>query len=99
MLSSEIEKIKHYILEFFKDQEVGVFLFGSRAGGRHHQGSDLDIGVFPNGKYEPFRLILLRNLLENFNNPFKIDLVDFSNVSDSFKIEALKEAIWWRDLD
>ena len=95
--SSEIEKIKQYILDFFKDQEVAIFLFGSRASGRYHQGSDVDIGVIPKKKYEPSKLIFLRELLENFNTPYKVDLVDFSHVSNEFKEEALKEAVWWKD--
>ena len=97
MTMSEITYIKHQILEFLKDQEAGIFLFGSRSRGNHHWGSDIDIGIIPKERFNPQRLVLLREFLENLNTPYKIDIVDFSNVSEAFKKEALKEAEWWRD--
>jgi hypothetical protein len=30
------------------------------------------------------------------NIPYKVDLVDFSQVSDGFKNKAMKEVEWWR---
>jgi len=97
MTPSEITDIKHQILEFLKDQEVGIILFGSRSRKNHHRGSDIDIGIIPRERFNPQRLVLLRDFLENLNTPYKIDIVDFSNVSEAFKREALKEAEWWRD--
>jgi uncharacterized protein len=97
MAASEITHIKHQILEFLKDQEAGIFLFGSRSRRNHHEGSDIDIGIIPKEHFNPQRLVLLREFLENLNTPYKIDIVDFSKISEAFKKEALKEAEWWRD--
>ena len=97
MSMTEIIRIKEEILKFLKDQEAGVFLFGSRSRKDHHQGSDIDIGIIPRGPINKDRLILLRELLENLNTPYKIEIVDFSTVSEAFQKEALKDAEWWRD--
>jgi uncharacterized protein len=94
MTPSEITHIKHEILEFLKDQEAGIFLFGSRSRGNDHPGSDLDIGIIPGNRFDPYRLVLLREFLDNMNTPYKIDVVNFSNVSEMFKTEALRDAEW-----
>jgi uncharacterized protein len=81
MADSELKKIKEKVLEFLKDQEVAVLLFGSRARGNAPQGSDIDIGLIPQKRFDPRKLILLREFLENLNTPFKVDLItgrDFS---------------------
>jgi uncharacterized protein len=95
-MTSEIEKIQQFILDFLKDTEASIFLFGSWAGNRQRVGSDIDIGIIPRGKFDATVLILLREILENLNTPYKVDLVDFSLVYDSFKKESLREGIWWR---
>jgi uncharacterized protein len=97
MPPSDLTHVKETILDFLKDQEVAVFLFGSRARGNFLSGSDIDIGLIPKKRFEPRKIVLLRELLENMNIPFKVDIVDFSSVSESFKQETLKEAQWWRD--
>jgi len=97
MMSSGITYIKDRVLEYLRDQEVGILLFGPRSRKNRHRGSDIDIGIIPKGRFDPQRLVLLRNFLENLNTPYKVDLVDFSKVSEVFKKEALKEAEWWRD--
>jgi uncharacterized protein len=97
MTASEITDIKHLILEFLKDQEADIFLFGSRSRGNHQWNSDIDIGIIPKERFNPQQLVLLREFFENLNTPYKIDIVDFSNVSEAFREEVLKEAEWWSD--
>jgi len=96
-MSSELIEIKNLILEFLKDQEVSILLFGSRSRKSHHQGSDVDIGIIPRGGVDPKCLVLLREILENINIPYKVELIDFSTTSEDFRNEALKEAEWWRE--
>jgi len=35
--------------------------------------------------------------VENLNIPYKVEIVDFSGVSESFRKESLKEAVVWKD--
>lgn len=57
----------------------------------------MDIGIIPKGKLDGKKVTLLRELIENLNIPYRVDIVDFSNVSDEFKKEALAEVEVWRD--
>ncbi len=43
------------------------------------------------------KLILLREHIEEMNIPYKVEIVDFSTVSEGFKKMALKEAVVWKD--
>jgi len=72
-MKDSIEKLKEVFLNFLKDEDVKIILFGSRA------------------------LILLREYIEELNIPYKVEIVDFSAVSEEFKKIALKEAIVWKD--
>jgi hypothetical protein len=90
------EILKQTVLDFLGNQEVSIFLFGSRKRKDNMVGSDWDIGIIPRGEFNPRSLTLLREQLENMNIPYKVDLVDFSQVSDGFKNKAMKEVEWWR---
>jgi hypothetical protein len=90
------EIIKQTVLDFLGNQEVSIFLFGSRKRQDNTVGSDWDIGIIPRGKFNRSALTLLREELENLNIPYKVDLVDFSQVSEGFKNKAMKEIEWWR---
>jgi len=35
--------------------------------------------------------------VENLNIPYKVEIVDFSEVSESFRKESLKDAMVWKD--
>jgi hypothetical protein len=39
----------------------------------------------------------LKEKIENLNIPYKVEIVDFSQVSESFKKEAIKEVVVWKD--
>jgi uncharacterized protein len=90
-----LDEIKSVVLERLKDEPVKVFLFGSRARGNNNQRSDVDIGIV--GSVDKNVLSLLREKIEDLNVPYKIEIVDFSEVSLAFKEEALKEVIVWKD--
>ena len=89
-------QIKNTVLQYFEDENVKIFLFGSSARGDHHRYSDIDIGILPNNGYNKKKLILLRERLENMNIPYSVDLVDISKVSDVFKKKVMKEGKIWK---
>ncbi|RLC46431.1 MAG: nucleotidyltransferase domain-containing protein [Candidatus Cloacimonadota bacterium] len=92
-----LKNIKTFVLEVFKDEDVKIILFGSGARGDFHRCSDIDIGIVPKNKYDKRKLILLRENLEEMNMPYKVDVVDISKVSKTFKDKALKEGEIWKN--
>lgn len=87
-------KLKKQILMIMKKyldmNEYQIFFFGSRIKGDNFERSDIDIGVL--GKREiPTKIkFKIEEELEFLPILYKIDFVDFSNVSTDFKKEALK---------
>jgi len=92
-----IENLKEAILTFLEDENVRVVLFGSRARGDFASTSDVDVGIIPKDGFDRKKLTLLREQVEGLNIPYKVEIVDFSAVSEKFKEMALKEAVVWKD--
>lgn len=87
----------NYILNALKDIDCRIFVFGSRARGTFQRFSDLDIGIIP-GKESVSSIYEIKDYL-NYESeiPFKIDIVDFSTVSEKFKQQAMQNVIWWKE--
>jgi len=96
-MKDSIEKLKEVFLNFLKDEDVKIILFGSRARGDFVNTSDVDVGIITGKRFNKKKLILLREYIEELNIPYKVEIVDFSAVSEEFKKIALKEAIVWKD--
>ena len=92
-----IVKLRKSIIDFFRHDRVKIVLFGSRARGDNSVFSDVDIGVIPAGELNRRRITLLQEKIEELNIPYKVEIVNLSEVSDEFKQEALKEAVIWKD--
>ncbi len=92
-----IENLKKVILSFLKDEDVKVVLFGSRARGDFINTSDVDVGIITGKRFDRRKLILLREYIEELNIPYKVEIIDFSTVSEEFKQMALKERVIWKD--
>jgi len=86
-----IEDLKRFLKEFFKDEQVKIYLFGSR--GDNTPFSDVDIGFLADCDISD-KLVLLREVLDESNFPYKVDLVDLSSNGDLLKI-VLKEGKRW----
>lgn len=64
------------------------FLFGSRVRGDFHERSDFDLAVDAGSPLSPKTMASLREELDELPTLFRIDLVDASAVSASFRAEA-----------
>lgn len=90
-------KLKKLVLDLLRDEPLRVVVFGSRARQDNQPASDVDIGIIPYGRINKSKLVELKGRIEDLNIPYKVELVDFSQTSDSFKKEAMKEAVVWKD--
>lgn len=93
--SKYISIAKNIILKYVPKNDFAVFLFGSRAIGKENRTSDIDVGVL--GK-NTFPILIKSDLLDELEEsiiPYKVDIVDFKNVSEDFKKIALQHIQVW----
>lgn len=84
--SDMIEKIVRTIKKNLKIQQI--ILFGSRAKETYKKGSDIDISIVSEGLTLK-ELNHIKVMLDDLMLPYKIDLIDFSRITN----DALKEHI------
>ncbi|MDW7710106.1 MAG: nucleotidyltransferase domain-containing protein [Deferrisomatales bacterium] len=80
----ERDAIRLLVLEFFRDLDADVFLFGSRGAGGGWEGSDYDIGFRTRDPVPAGKLSQLRESLEDLPIPSRVELVDFGAVPGRF---------------
>ena len=73
-----IEDLKQFLQEFFKDEDVKIYLFGSRAEGKNSPYSDIDL-AFESNRDISKKLSQLKYILEESNLPYKVDIVNLKN--------------------
>jgi len=95
-VNTYLKQIKQCILAGLGDEDVSIALFGSMARGTTRAGSDVDVAVIPHGKWDSRKMVYLREKLEELNVPYKVELIDFSYVSEDFRNLALKNTVWWK---
>ena len=67
-----------------------IFFFGSRVKGDNLSKSDIDLGIIGPRKIPAETKLLIQEKIEHIPTLYKIDFVDFNNVSKKFKKEASK---------
>lgn len=70
-----------------------LFIFGSRAKGTNRKYSDIDLGVEGKNKLTAKEYLALTTTLEDSDLPYKVDVVDFSSVTDRFNKIAKQNII------
>ncbi len=91
-----LNQIKDLVLSELKDDQMKIFVFGSRAKGNYRPGSDVDIGFIPQGRLNAGKISFLKEKIEDSNIPYKVDIVNFNEVSDEFRRQAMKNTIIWK---
>jgi len=97
MESKYLDQLKMLVVDQMKGESVKILLFGSRARGDHHLGSDVDVGLIPDGQLNHSRITFLKEKIENSCIPYKVDLVDLREASKEFVEHALKDAVVWKN--
>ena len=78
-----LKPIKRILAEYAGDCEVRAF--GSRGNGTAKEYSDLDLAIVGKGKIERRVKMLLREAFEESDLPFRVDVIDYNTVSESFR--------------
>ena len=83
------EALKRQILESIgKHIDIGgyrVFLFGSRGSGTPREGSDIDVGIEGAEPISSGALAAIQDEIDALPTLYKIEIVDFSRVTETFK--------------
>ncbi len=88
-LKKELKKIIGRYLDLSK---YAVFFFGSRVTGNGDDRSDIDVGIEGVHTVPSNKLWKIREDIESLPTLYKLDVVDFSNTSNSFR-EVAKSKI------
>lgn len=89
-----LEELRSFLREYFKDRKVKVYLFGSRARKDNKVFSDADL-AFESQEDISKDLTYISELLEESWLPYRVDLVELSKVNKEFREKILKEAVLW----
>jgi uncharacterized protein len=81
----EDHKIVLSILRAYLPATASVFVFGSRAVGRTKRASDLDLAIDVGGPLSQTQASNLAEAFEESDLPYKVDIVDLCQVTETFK--------------
>lgn len=73
-----------------------IILFGSRARGTNAERSDIDIAVDSGIPLSHLAVDEIKSMLQASNIMYKIDVVDFNNVSENMRKLILHDGIVWK---
>ena len=83
-----VEKLKREIKEIvgrhLNIEEYKIFFFGSRVIGKGSDRSDIDLGIEGTKEVPAVAFMKIKEDLEHLPILYKIDVVDFRNLSDDF---------------
>lgn len=88
---------KEIVLKELNDCDCKIFLFGSRVTKENHRFADMDIGILPYKSFNLKTLYVLKEKLDESIIPFKVEIVNFKQVTDKFKEQALKNIVVWKE--
>ena len=94
-----MESLKSLVLKEFASEDVRVILFGSRARGDAHPGSDADLALVPGKNFSLIKLSNLREKIDDSNIPFRVDIVNTHEISPEFQNQIKKDGIVWKDFN
>jgi len=75
-----------------------VFVFGSRAIGKHKKYSDLDLWIESDPNLSLANITQLREIFEESEIPIKIDIVTPETCLDDYKDKIQNQKVLWFDL-
>lgn len=94
---ADFKLIQELVIDPLKEQSAQIYVFGSRAKGKHHPFSDIDIlYVLPKGKKLPNGLLAtIKESIEESRVSCKVDLVSSEDLAKSYQENVEKEKVLW----
>ncbi|WP_408098792.1 nucleotidyltransferase domain-containing protein [Peredibacter sp. HCB2-198] len=92
-----IKLIKQIIQDVFgSETDAKVYIFGSRATGKHRRNSDIDFAIKSQDLKLDKKITLFRDKIENSALPYKIDIAAWDDLLKEYlpKIEKEKKFFW-----
>ena len=83
--SRYLEQVKNIINTILKDQNLKIYVFGSRATGKAKKYSDLDVALMSDTKIDGNKMSEIIIKLEDTTIPYKVDVIDLREISETFK--------------
>lgn len=98
-ITNYLNSLKSLLLNYSAQTktDVKIYLIGSRAKGKARRTSDIDIAILPVTNTSDSFFSGLRELIEESNIPYNVDIVDLSKLDSEQKKAFLKKAIVWKD--
>jgi predicted nucleotidyltransferase len=91
---SDFEILNNILIEPMKQCSVEVYVFGSRAAGKNHPFSDIDIlYVLPGGDAKSPNISEIKESLEESGITIKVDLVELKDLASSYRDRVLRERV------
>lgn len=91
MLINYLELTKQIILKHIDNNRY----FGSRAYSNARHYSDIDVGVVGKDALSSIILSNIESELDESIVPYKVEIVNFTRVSDTFNHYAIKKTVAW----
>lgn len=95
LTETEYSLLEEKVINPLKARKAKVFVFGSRATGRHKPFSDIDV-LFtpsPDTAIEGNLLFLIAESIENSRLPYKVDIVNSNELAESYAAQIEKEKV------
>jgi DNA polymerase sigma len=92
LTSEQLDVVRKILLQVIPDAQV--YVFGSRSSSTTKPHSDIDLCIDTRKKLEISTLSQLKQEFEESDLPFRVDLVDWHQISDDFKTRI--QADWER---
>jgi predicted nucleotidyltransferase len=96
-ISDALEEVRAIVQAGLRGTGASVYLFGSRARGESHRGSDIDVAVLSPRPLPVGQLAEIRDALAESTVPYAVDLVDLADTDEAFRARVLAEGIPWTD--
>ncbi|MEN0059143.1 MAG: nucleotidyltransferase domain-containing protein [Bdellovibrio sp.] len=91
---SDFDFLEKNLILPLKDRGFKVYIFGSRATGKNHPFSDVDILIEGEISAESSSKIgAIKEFFEESNFPYKIDLVNERHLAESYRPGVMRERI------
>lgn len=87
--ADEIQLILSTLKRFLSPKNTQAYLFGSRLTGRSRPESDLDLMIRQDQELPLHQLALLKEAFEESLLPFKVDVLDYHQISEKLRRRIL----------